>query len=126
MIPTKEARIFHIPDLNWVELHADPCPIPLYAKKLVEDDRTGMIVNVSKYPKGYNTAWHTHTCSHGMLVLEGRLRTHLGVVEKGDFVWFPEGTKMEHGATAEEDCTVLFITNAPFDIRYLTDGEIPG
>ncbi len=32
---------------------------------------------------------------------------------------------MEHGATADEDVTVLFITNKPFDIHYLaepTDG----
>jgi hypothetical protein len=25
---------------------------------------------------------------------------------------------MEHGATAEQDVTVLFITNKPFDIHY--------
>jgi len=121
----EEARIFHIDEMNWEELHSDHCPIPLYDKKLIQDPRAGMQINVSRYPKGYNTAWHTHTCSHGMLVLEGRLRTHLGIVEKGDFVWFPAGTKMEHGATAEEDCTVLFITNAPFDINYLEDEEIP-
>ena len=122
----QEARIFHAAEMDWIELHADHCDIPLYDKPLVKDDRTGMVINLSRYPKGYNTAWHTHTCAHGMLVLEGRLRTNLGIVEKGDFVWFPEGVKMEHGATAEEDCTVLFITNAPFEIRYLAPGEIPG
>ena len=120
-----EAKIFHVKDMDWLELHADHCPIPLYEKQLVQDDRTGMVVNISRYPKGYNTSWHVHRCSHGMLVLEGRLRTHLGIVEQGDFVWFPEGTKMEHDATAEEDCTVLFITNSPFDINYLDPDEIP-
>jgi hypothetical protein len=25
---------------------------------------------------------------------------------------------MEHGATAEQDVTVLFVTNKPFDIHY--------
>jgi hypothetical protein len=26
---------------------------------------------------------------------------------------------MEHGATHEEDCTFLFITNKPFDIHFV-------
>jgi len=36
----------------------------------------------------------------------------------GCFVWFPEGTVMEHGASDEGDVTVLFITNKPFEIHY--------
>ena len=32
-------------------------------------------------------------------------------------VWFPAEAEMDHGATALEDCTFLFITNAPFDIQ---------
>jgi hypothetical protein len=34
-------------------------------------------------------------------------------------VWFPEGTVMEHGASARGDTTVLFITNKRFEIHYL-------
>ncbi|MDT7709919.1 MAG: hypothetical protein QOG20_5526, partial [Pseudonocardiales bacterium] len=41
----------------------------------------------------------------------------------GEFVWFPEGKKMEHGATADNDVTVLFITNKPLDIHFLS-GEV--
>ncbi|MBL8219091.1 MAG: hypothetical protein JNL62_07670, partial [Bryobacterales bacterium] len=37
----------------------------------------------------------------------------------GHFVWFPEGETMEHGATAEQDVVVLFITNKPFEIHYV-------
>ena len=44
---------------------------------------------------------------------------NLGIVKKGEFVWFPVGVEMDHGATATEDCTFLFITNAPFDIERL-------
>jgi hypothetical protein len=36
----------------------------------------------------------------------------------GSFVWFPEGMEMEHGATQDNDVTMLFITNKPFDIIY--------
>jgi hypothetical protein len=35
------------------------------------------------------------------------------------FVWFPEGEVMEHGASAEGDVTVLFITNKKFRIDYV-------
>jgi hypothetical protein len=34
-------------------------------------------------------------------------------------VWFPEGMEMEHGASADGDVTVLFITNKPFEIYYV-------
>jgi hypothetical protein len=44
--------------------------------------------------------------------------THLGDFAPGNFVWFPEGMKMEHGATQSEDVTVLFITNKKFEIWY--------
>ena len=53
-----------------------------------------------------------------MYVLEGTLVTHDGQYGPGHFVWFPEGSVMEHGATAEQDVTVLFITNKPFEIHY--------
>jgi hypothetical protein len=51
--------------------------------------------------------------------LSGTLNTHQGTYGPGSFVWFPEGGSMEHGATDDEDCTFLFITNKPFDIHHL-------
>ncbi len=51
-------------------------------------------------------------------MLEGRLETHAGVYEPGSLVGFEEGEVMRHGATAEADVTVLFITNKPFSIHY--------
>jgi quercetin dioxygenase-like cupin family protein len=60
-----------------------------------------------------------HPCAHGMYVLEGTLVTHEGQFSPGSFVWFPEGETMEHGATAQQDVVVLFITNKPFEIHYV-------
>lgn len=111
---TTEAKIFHIEEMQWVDLgggHLD--------KAMVTEPKTGMVVNVSYYPKGYTMGWHKHSCAHGMYILEGAMQTNLGIVKKGEFVWFPEDTEMDHGATMTEDCTFLFITNAPFDIEYL-------
>ena len=119
---TTEAKIFHISEIPWVDLgcgHLD--------KAMVTEPVTGMIVNVSRYPKGYSMGWHRHHCAHGMYIIEGAMQTNLGVVKQGEFVWFPAGVDMDHGATALEDCTFLFITNAPFDIERLDgDGTQPG
>ena len=109
-----KGKIFHINEMNWVDLgdgHLD--------KGMVTDPKTGMLVNVSYYPKGYRMGWHKHSCAHGMYVIEGCMQTNLGLVKKGEFVWFPADTEMDHGATMEEDCTFLFITNAPFDIQQI-------
>ena len=54
-----------------------------------------------------------------MYVLEGTLVTHKGSFGPGTFVWFPEGEVMEHGASAEGDLTVLFISNKSFRIDYV-------
>jgi quercetin dioxygenase-like cupin family protein len=71
-----------------------------------------------KYPAGFMNTWHTHPCAHGIFVLEGTLVTHQGSFGPGNFVWFPEGMKMEHGATQTEDVTALFLTNKKFEIWY--------
>ena len=111
---TAEAKIFHINEIPWVDLgggHLD--------KAMVAEPKTGMIVNVSHYPKGHSMGKHKHHCAHGMYIIEGSMQTNLGIVNKGEFVWFPSDVEMNHGATALEDCTFLFITNAPFDIEHL-------
>src|SRR5690349_3136918 len=90
----------------------------IFRKELFTDPDTGMLVRIVRYPAGVINPRHTHPCAHGMYVLEGTLVTHAGTYGPGSLVWFPEGESMEHGATAEADVTVLFITNKPFEIHY--------
>ena len=82
------------------------------------DPETGGLIRLVRYPAGVINPWHTHPCGHGMYVLEGKLVTHNGTFGPGSFVWFPEGMKMEHGATQTEDVTALFLTNKKFEIWY--------
>jgi quercetin dioxygenase-like cupin family protein len=89
-----------------------------FRKLLLQDPDTGMEIRLVRYPAGFVTTWHTHPCAHGMYVLEGTLVTHAGNFGPGGFVWFPEGTLMEHGATATTDVVVVFITNKKFDIHF--------
>ncbi|PHS73540.1 MAG: DUF4437 domain-containing protein [Cycloclasticus sp.] len=98
-------------------------PIPelnhqLPVKPLLNDPDTGMLIKKIKYAAGFTNTWHTHNCAHGMYILDGILNTHKGNFGPGEFIWFPEGERMFHGATQEVDVTFLFITNKPFDIHF--------
>ncbi|HEU0141937.1 MAG TPA: cupin domain-containing protein [Bryobacteraceae bacterium] len=105
--------------VEWEERFNEKLGRSLFRKNLFEDAETGMEIRLVRYPAGVVNPWHTHPCAHGMYVLEGTLATNAGTFGPGTFVWFPEGSVMQHGATAEADVTVLFITNKPFRIDYV-------
>ena len=98
-------------------------PIPeldheLPVKPLFQDPETGASASKAIYEAGFINTWHTHNTGHGMYVLDGVLKTHKGEFGPGEFVWFPEGERMFHGATEHNDVTFIFITNKQFDIQY--------
>lgn len=105
--------------LPWEERFSDAIGAAIFRKELFSDPDTGMLVRLVRYPAGVINPRHTHPCGHGMYVLEGILVTHRGSFGPGSFVWFPEGEVMEHGASADGDVTVVFITNKPFRIDYI-------
>jgi quercetin dioxygenase-like cupin family protein len=105
--------------LAWEERFSDHIGKAIYRKEFFSDPDTGMLVRLVKYPAGVINPAHTHPCGHGMYVLEGTLVTHKGSFGPGSFVWFPEGEVMEHGASADGDVVVVFITNKPFRIDYV-------
>lgn len=107
--------------MPWEERFKEELGRALYRKLLLEDPDSGMEIRMVRYPAGVVTPWHTHPCAHGMYVLEGILATHEGNYGPGGFVWFPKGTKMEHGATDQGDVTVLFINPEPLVIDYVSD-----
>jgi quercetin dioxygenase-like cupin family protein len=102
----------------WEPRTIAPTGAPAFRKNLYTDPDTGMEVRLVKYPAGTMNPTHTHPCAHGMYILEGTLVTNAGSFGPGAFVWFPEGETMAHGATAETDVVVVFITNKPFRIDY--------
>jgi len=115
----KEMIVFDTNAMPWEERFKEEIGLSLYRKLLMVDKDTGMEIRMVRYPAGFVNTWHTHPCAHAMFVLEGTLVTHAGRFGPGSFVWFPEGMLMEHGATAERDVIVLFITNKPFEIHYV-------
>lgn len=115
----KESFIINTTDMSWEERPNAKVGRSMYRKKLIEDHDTGMKINITKYPAGFVTPTHKHHCAHGVYVMEGILKTNEGEFGPGSFVWFAEGDIAEHGATAETDVIVMFITNKTFDIEYL-------
>ena len=104
--------------MPWEERYMEALGKSNFRKLLLQDPDTGMEIRLVRSPAGFTTTWHTHPCAHGMYVLEGTLLTHAGSYAPGSFVWFPEGMLMEHGATAETDTVVVFITNKKFEIHF--------
>ena len=111
--------------LPWTVLEIPQTGAKITLKDLFACADTGMQVQLVRYGAGFTNIWHTHPNAHGMYVLDGVLSTHDGNYGPGSFVWFPEGGWMEHGATADNDVTFLFITNKPFAICYESDSEHP-
>jgi quercetin dioxygenase-like cupin family protein len=125
--PTNVVKL-QVIDSNWMPWEMLGIPqinakIPV--KALQADPETGMMVLKVRYQAGFTNTWHTHPNAHGMYVLDGVLKTHEGEHGPGSFVWFPEGGWMQHGATANNDVTVLFITNKKFGISYPSDPNLP-
>lgn len=117
-MPNNKVTSVDANNLPWEEVFNEPTGRTVHRKGLYVGPETGMEVRLVRYPAGFVNPLHTHHCGHGMYVLEGELVTHEGRYGPGSFVWFPEGSEMEHGATAERDVTVLFITDKPFDIHF--------
>ncbi len=83
------------------------------------DPETGMIANFTRYPAGFWKPSHRHTCSHGIYVLDGALRTDGGVYPEGSLVWHPAGFVTGHGAPEDTDCRFLFVASHAFDIEFV-------
>jgi quercetin dioxygenase-like cupin family protein len=122
--PTSQFLAIDANQLPWEERFNEHIGKALYRKELFSDPETGMLVRLVRYPAGVINPSHTHPCGHGMYVLEGTLVTHKGQFGRGSFVWFPEGEVMEHGASADGDVVVVFITNKAFRIDYVS--PVPG
>lgn len=115
----KEMIALDTKTMSWEERYQEALGKSMYLKLLLQDPDTGMMIRMVRYPAGFLNKWHFHPCAHGMFVLEGTLVTTAGLHGPGSFVWFPEGMRMEHGATAETDVVALFITNKKFGIHYV-------
>lgn len=115
----RESFSINTASMAWEERPNPKVGRSLYRKKLIEDYDTGMKINILKYPAGFVTPLHRHHCAHGIYVMEGILKTAEGTFGPSSFIWFTEGDIAEHGATAESDVIVMFITNKTFNIEYL-------
>jgi quercetin dioxygenase-like cupin family protein len=124
--PKKSVTVIDTNKIAWSEIPIPEIDHQLPVKVLHEDPETGMSILKMKYAAGFTNPWHTHHCGHGMYVLDGILETHKGSFGPGSFIWFPQGERMFHGATPDNDVTFLFIANKAFDISYERGEAAPG
>jgi len=116
---SKEFKSIKVDELEWIEKPNEKVGKSLFKKDLIDDEETGIKINITKYPAGFINPKHNHPCAHGMYVLKGILHSSKGDFGPGSFVWFPEGETMWHGATENQDDDFIFITNKIFEINYL-------
>ena len=121
-----DLQSFDSNDMPWEESYVEQLKMSIPVKEFIEDPETGVSVRKIRYAAGFTNPWHTHPCAHGIYVLDGLLKTHAGTFGPGSFIWFPEGMLMEHGATPDNDVTILFITNKEFDIHYAFEDDERG
>ena len=105
-------------EIPWIRVPIPELDHQLPLKPLFEDLRSGASASKLKYEAVFTNTWHSHSTGHGMYVLDGILRTNKGEYGPGEFVWFPEGERMFHGATEDNDVIFIFIINKHFDIHY--------
>lgn len=121
----EKPRIFHVDEPEgWVEKE-EPKGSFFDDKPMITDPRNGAVVNFSHYREGFWKAFHRHTCSHGIYVIDGEMQADDTVYGPGWFVWDPAGYQGGHGAAPGRDCHFLFISNIPFDIEFLDESKRP-
>ena len=88
-------------------------------KPIVTDPVHGMIVNYSHYPRGFTKKYHRHSMSHAVYVIDGVHRSESREFGPGSLVLDPVGYACAHGATEDDDCKFIWITNKAGSIEYL-------
>ena len=119
MSEEKKVTVIESYKMDWEERSNGGTNKANYLKKLFTDPETNIHYHLRKYPKGFHVPTHHHSTSHGVYVLEGRFWSDGNVYEKGAFLWYPQGIIAEHGATDDEDVTVLFIADKDMETYYL-------
>lgn len=103
---------------NWIEKE-EPVGNPFFDKPMIQDPVTGMTVNFSRYPRGFEKLAHRYSCAHGIYLIRGRLSSDGVLYEPGTFIWYPAGYVCNQVAAADEDCYFLFVTNRSYTLEFL-------
>lgn len=104
--------------------------VHLYLKDILTADEIGGCVFIIDYPSDHVSEWHDHEFSHAVYVLEGIFCNQAqqdkteNYYAPGSFIFSPKGQIMRHGSAKGQHCKGVFITEKPFDLRYLSDNEI--
>lgn len=111
--------LFKASEAEWIESSPDVA----WMRILWTGSETGTWACVFRWKKGFVAPPHKHLSASHTFILSGKLRVRDGLLQKGDYVYEPNGVL--HGDTeALEDTEYLFICNGP--LLYFSEHQFTG
>ncbi len=117
--PTPQHYVRRADEMEWARNRNQTHAVHYLMKPLLNDERSGVVAMMVRYPAGQINPRHRHPAGHGAWVAEGTMVTHRGTFGAGSFVWFPAGEVMWHGATPDADLLVIYVTTGDATTEYL-------
>jgi len=106
--------------LPWEESFDEKVGRALFRKELFSDPETGMMVRLVRYPAGViNPRTRTPAATACTCSRAGSSRIAARTA-RAALSGFPKVKRWNTAPGADADCTVVFITNKPFRIAYVT------
>jgi quercetin dioxygenase-like cupin family protein len=94
---------------------------PIGMRMLYQDPVSGAEHYLIRYPAGLQAQRHTHTASHTIIVLAGRLSANQHVLGPLSYCHFPAGSVMRHAPAGDQGCLFVTIFDGPFDVTPAPD-----
>jgi len=116
----KYGRAVIVDHLESVELRpgrSDVYDREIQLQTLFEDPKSGAEHYLIRYPAGLRTRLHTHSASHAVVVLEGRLEVNGQVIGPHAYAHFPAGEAMVHAPADGGSCLFVIVFDGPVDAK---------
>lgn len=113
-------RAVVVDELESIELQ--PTQPEIYDREILvhtlfEDPQSGAEHYLIRYPAGLKTTLHTHSKSHTIVVLEGRLEANGQVIGPHAYAHFPGGEAMVHAPADGGSCLFVVVFDGPVDMQ---------
>ena len=121
---TRESQAVLFDGLSSLELEESQPIIydrPIGMRMLYQDPVSGAEHYLIRYPDGLQAQRHTHTASHTIIALAGRMSANQRVLGPLSYCHFPAGTVMHHAPAGDQGCLFVTIFDGPFDVAPVPD-----
>jgi quercetin dioxygenase-like cupin family protein len=117
LVPAAEKRSFQVDaaSVKWQPVEIPGVPKGMLMRPLHNNQQSGTMTGVFRFPKGFRDPRHYHTtCGHSLYILKGKLETPEGLLTPGMFLY--SAVNEHHGPfKALEETDMLIFTDGPLD-----------